>query len=131
VPPPAWAGSGEEPGLAEAIDEFQTQLSRTASWLNALPIDRIDRHANGPSIAVQVHRLSTSLLQLQLDLVPDSYPDFPVPELPTVRPHALGSQLLVIGTELLRTIDSASQSDQRGAENLVSFARELVALRSR
>ena len=120
-----------DPKLEAATAEFAAQLSRTAPWLNSLPLDRIERIVDGTSIAAQAHRIATRFLRLQLDLEPASYPTSRVPDVPVVRPHAVGAQLSVVGTELLKTARSVDSWCSELAEQLAELARELVALRDR
>jgi|GEM_PF-1759785 len=121
----------EDPTLQAATAEFAAQVNRTASWLNSLPHDRIERGTDRPSIAADAHRIAAGFLRLQLELEPDSYPTSPAPHLPSVRPHATGAQLSVLGTELIKTAQAADSSSRGLAEQLAGFARELIALRNR
>ncbi|MFT6563620.1 MAG: hypothetical protein ACJAY5_000349 [Actinomycetes bacterium] len=138
--------SEEGSALAGSIADLSAQLNRTASWLNSLPLQRLERTAEGESIASSAFRISTRLLELQLELDPLSYPTNAKLTLPTVRSHGVGSQLSVVGVELLAALQATKGLMTTGAatsrppvdrevdsrelvEQLTALTSELLALR--
>lgn len=137
----------EDPALAGTIADLSAQLNRTVSWLNSLPLQRLERTAEGESIVSSAFRISTRLLELQLELDPLSYPTDAKLTLPTVRSHGVGSQLSVVGVELIAALQAstrlmatraassplpaASSGDSpQLVEQLATLTSELLALRN-
>ncbi len=103
--------------LAEVCEELSRQLERTVSWLTSMPLNRLDRGDPGPSIAARANEMANRLVRIQLVLEPASYPLHAADELlvPRVKSHAAGSQLAVVGNELLAATSRIEESYQREA----------------
>lgn len=118
--------SADSPGQPE-IAELARHVDLTADWLNRLPLDRLSRRAEEGSIAQRAHQLATEMLLLQLKIDPRAY-SAAAPNLPQLQPHAAGSQLKVVGRELLRTLARYPQTTTD--PKLPTLAAALLTLRT-
>lgn len=112
-----------------SVASFREQCDRTADWLASMPIERLAREEQQRGLITEVHRLAVRIIQLQCEIEPAAYPSRGVPQVPRLEVAATGSQLRVVGNELLATIDSVGARADTLDSEVGVIADELRALR--
>lgn len=112
--------------MSESISEFSRHLELTADFLNRVPLTKLQRELPNGSLMQQAHQVTQSILSLQLSIRPGAYP-MSVPVLPSLQAHATGSQLRVIGRELLSTLNNLESAID---DELNEICQQLLALRN-
>jgi hypothetical protein len=88
--------------LRSTAEVFIAELTRTVDRLNSMSLARLDQaDASGETPAARAHALCGLLVDLRSALTGES-----APSLPRLRAHGAGSQLAVVGNDLLEAVQS-------------------------
>lgn len=104
--------------------EFAEQLQRTAEWLNSLPLARLDRDREADSIADRAFAVCQDMIRET-----ESIKGLPERQLPKLRAHGTGSQLVVVGQELSEAMATERLDRINSDLTFMRFISAFISLR--